>query len=456
MNILYIEDDVSIAEIYSLFLHSKFPEIKIDHFTSGADAYLELSNHPEKYSLVISDFALPGKNGGELFKFVNGQMLGIPFVILSGHDCSRDDNFKNFFQSHVKNAFLLKPCPPEEFIAKITWCLESEKDKLKIYLKPSTNLDEKTPLSSEIFLKLNSIPCDVHVKLSSDKFVKIINKNELFSTGLIIKLINKGVKYFYINKSELSLYGESVAQNLYGMLKTSGTRSDDASKSQLTGKALDVIRNNLSKCGFSQSVLDLTEEVILLQVDMIQRSPELSEFMAKFQLFRKMNTEHSRLVSFFCVCILKEIGWDSESTLNKMCLASLFHDISLPDGFVKNIAINDYLNTLSDADRKAYENHCEQSAHLAKNFCSIAPGIEQVILEHHELPDGTGFPKKLTATHVHALSACLHLADVAADLMWKHDFDMEIIKTKILEKKEFYSKGFYRKPYEALAKTLKK
>ena len=456
MNILYGEDDTSIAEVYTLYLYSKFPSIQVCHFTNGQEAMIELSNNPDKFSLIICDFYLPGKTGGEIFKYVNGQMLGIPFIVLSGHDCIGDDCFKSFFHSHVRNAFLLKPCPPEEFIEKINWCLETEKDKLKIYLKDSTNIDEKVPVNSGAFLKLNSIPCDVHVKLSSEKFIKIINKNELFSTEVIFKLIAKGVKQFYINKSELSLYGESITQTLYGMLKTKNKKIDDISKSQLASKALDIVKNKLITCGFSQSVLAVTEEVVNLQIDMIQRSPELSEFMEKFQLFRKMSTEHSRLVSFLCVAILKEIGWDSESTLQKMCLACMFHDISLPDDFIKNTTVDNYLNTLSATEKKNYEHHCEESAHLSKNFSSIAPGIEQVILEHHELPDGTGFPKKLTAQHVHALSACLHIADVTADYMWKEDFDIGKVNEMILGQKEFYSKGFYRKPYDALVKVLKK
>jgi response regulator RpfG family c-di-GMP phosphodiesterase len=77
-------------------------------------------------------------------------------------------------------------------------------------------------------------------------------------------------------------------------------------------------------------------------------------------------------------------------------------------------------------------------------------------LEHHELPDGSGFPKGLNASHVHSLSACLHLADIAADYMWQEDFEIELIQKRVMAQKEFYLKGFYRKPYEALLKVLKK
>ena len=45
------------------------------------------------------------------------------------------------------------------------------------------SVDEKVPVNSEIFLKQNIVPCDVYVKLNTDKFVKIINKDAIFSSA---------------------------------------------------------------------------------------------------------------------------------------------------------------------------------------------------------------------------------------------------------------------------------
>ena len=42
--------------------------------------------------MVISDFKLPNISGADIFKFVSGQTLGIPSIILSGYDCSKDEN----------------------------------------------------------------------------------------------------------------------------------------------------------------------------------------------------------------------------------------------------------------------------------------------------------------------------------------------------------------------------
>lgn len=455
MNILYVEDDPNIAEIYGLMIKYRFPEAEITYHANGMKALQELKETPEKFDLVISDYKLPNISGADIFQFVSGQMLGIPFIIISGLDCSSDEKFQNFFDSHVRNALLLKPVSVDDLTLKIQWCISGETNLLKIYDQPTVNNDEKIALRSDLFMKINTVPCDIHLRLRDGKFIKIINHDEIFESRLIQKLILKGISHFYVNRSELSKYGESTIGTLHSLLKTKKHKIDETQKSQLTNKAIEVVKGHLLKCGFSETSLGLTDEIINLQLDMIKSSPELNQFLEKFQNFRKVDTDHTRLISYILVTMLKELTWDSESTLHKMCIASLLHDLSIPDNLNDKITKGNQIDDLTDDEKKSYLRHPEESSHLAKHFDSIASGIEQYILEHHELPDGSGFPRKLTYSNVHPLSATLHLADLMADLLWEHDFDIDKIKHELDEKRQFHLRGFYRKPYQALMNTLK-
>lgn len=85
-------------------------------------------------------------------------MLGIPFIILSGFDCSNDSEFAGFYSSQVHNAILVKPATIAELKEKIEWCLQSETDILRVYQKPKTSSDEKIQIGSEVFLRMNLIP----------------------------------------------------------------------------------------------------------------------------------------------------------------------------------------------------------------------------------------------------------------------------------------------------------
>lgn len=224
----------------------------------------------------------------------------------------------------------------------------------------------------------------------------------------------------------------------------------------MTNKAIEILKSNLVKCGFNPAVLRVADEVASLQLEMIKSTPELSKYLEKYQNFRKINTDHTRLVSYVVVGILRELTWDSDSTLQKMCTAALLHDLSLPDGFIDKVVSEEFLKELNEADKKLYFNHPEESSHMAKHFDSIATGVEQFVVEHHELPDGKGFPRKLNYSNVHPLSATLHLADLCADLLWKNDFDVDKVKEELATLNLYYLRGFYRKPFEALMNSLKK
>lgn len=359
-----------------------------------------------------------------------------------------------YYENGMK-ALLLKPVSASDLTDKIEWCIGGENNILKIYDQPTTNNDEKVALRSDVFMKINIVPCDIYLKLADGKFVKIINKEELFESQLIQKLILKGVTHFYVNRSELSKYSESSISTLNSLLKTKKHKMDEVQKSQLANKAIEVMRSNLLKCGFSETSLGIADEITNLQLDMIKSSPELSQFLEKFQNFRKVDTDHTRLVSYIIVSILRELTWDSESTLHKMCTASLLHDFSLPEELNQKVTKKDKLEKLTEDEKKNYLRHPEESSHLAKHFEPIASGIEQYILEHHELPDGNGFPRKLTYNNIHPLSATLHLADLVAELLWEFDFDIDKIKQVLDENRLFYLRGFYRKPYQALINIMK-
>lgn len=461
--ILYIEDDEDVAEIYTNLIKELFDQAIVEHHLSGNKAIEALFKSPADYSLIISDYKMNELSGADIFKKINGQMLGIPFIILSGYDCTSDESFKGFFDSYLKNAVLIKPVDPEELKKKITWCLEGKDSLLATYSKKLKSNDEKIPLNSNLFMKMNDVPCDVFVKLNDDKFVKIINKKEIFETEIVKKLILKGVKSFYINRSELSAYNDSALNAFNSLYRVKKNKSDDNLKSQHNNKAIEMLKNNLAKCGFSKAMLETADEIIKSQVELVLKVDNISEFLEKFQNFGQNYAHHSRLVSFITISILKEIGWDSESTIHKMGLAALLHDISLPDHLINrhdfvsrsDSRVEFQLKTLEDSNRLAFFNHPEESAQIATRFCSGFPEVSQCILEHHELPSGNGFPNKLNFNKIHPLAGVLHIADVTAELFFTKNFDSDAVRDDLEKLTKFYQRGFYKKPYNAVMKILK-
>jgi HD-GYP domain-containing protein (c-di-GMP phosphodiesterase class II) len=50
------------------------------------------------------------------------------------------------------------------------------------------------------------------------------------------------------------------------------------------------------------------------------------------------------------------------------------------------------------------------AAEVAKQFSEVPPDVDLIIAQHHERPDGSGFPRGLSSTYIAPLSAIFIVA----------------------------------------------
>ena len=97
--------------------------------------------------------------------------------------------------------------------------------------------------------------------------------------------------------------------------------------------------------------------------------------------------------------------------------AALFHDIGksgLP------LEILSKKETLSEGERRIYEHHSELGAEITKK-AGLADRVTQIILQHHEYADGTGYPKKLKLSQIDPLASLLLMTNHYDYLCNPHD-----------------------------------
>jgi two-component system, OmpR family, response regulator len=112
MNLLYVEDEVKIAE----FVRSGLKEngFFVDYFDNGMDAY----NHAlvQDYDVIILDVMLPGKDGLAILKDLRQQGCNTPVILLSARN-ELDDRLRGL--NLGADDYLSKPFYVEELVARI-------------------------------------------------------------------------------------------------------------------------------------------------------------------------------------------------------------------------------------------------------------------------------------------------------------------------------------------------
>ena len=126
LNILYIEDNISVQKQTTKMLESFFNKIYLAN--NGKEA-LELFEKENLYNLVITDIEMPLLDGISFIEAIRKYNKKIPIIVLSAH------NNKNYFLKTIKagiDGYILKPYTLEQIVQTLEYIIDKY-DMQKIF-----------------------------------------------------------------------------------------------------------------------------------------------------------------------------------------------------------------------------------------------------------------------------------------------------------------------------------
>lgn len=127
---------------------------------------------------------------------------------------------------------------------------------------------------------------------------------------------------------------------------------------------------------------------------------------------------HSFCVAVVAYALGEELGL-AEDVKRNLLLAGRLQDLG------KNIIWHHILNhrgVLSDQERKDLERHTDESVSIARRMGYDQPEVLEIIANHHELPDGEGYPRQMRGDEIPLGARISCVADVYCALTEKRPF----------------------------------
>ncbi|MBF0312666.1 MAG: hypothetical protein HQK50_06020 [Oligoflexia bacterium] len=429
--VLLIESDLGLAAILDIVIRKKF-DAEVICKTSATAAAEFLQRHHDFSCIIVDDDAPKGATN-KMIKAVQQLDRSIPVIALV-------NPIATGFDGKFVYAKVTKP--------DVTTTIEQI---LKNFLDEH-NKDENSIIGSILapffFIRLESIyyfnrlDVDFYIKLSEDKILKLFEAGSFFGKEDYDKYNGKGVEGLYALKDELptlidrlfqnykalfDLNFYTCADNLVNLINAQEVYSDSetgqiidkVAKSLLKAEenslgydegvsvckeTLSTISKTIGKFGITPSTQNLTKATVLLSLAFIKKSPMLGGLLEKMQAI-SAETEDSYLVdhSLFLAnltCVIAGVmGWNSNLTYYKLTLASFIHDMPLKNPkLAKFRSLQELMSKcdiFSEEELQGYINHPYEAAKMIESFRMIPPDIASIVLEHHERPDGMGFPRKI-------------------------------------------------------------
>jgi HD-GYP domain-containing protein (c-di-GMP phosphodiesterase class II) len=144
-----------------------------------------------------------------------------------------------------------------------------------------------------------------------------------------------------------------------------------------------------------------------------------------------MTEQHTRRVAMWAVQVGEELGLSARS-LRTLAIGGLIHDLgklAIPDSILQKPG------RLDEDEYAAIKRHPELGARLLDEIGGFPPAVRRLILDHHERPDGLGYPRGLRDAEINLETRVITVCDVYDALIstrvyreaWRHEDAMELL-----------------------------
>jgi response regulator RpfG family c-di-GMP phosphodiesterase len=264
------------------------------------------------------------------------------------------------------------------------------------------------------FLSLIHYPCDVFVHPGGGSILRIGTRGDAVDTALLSRLQER-MSFLYLRSDEIFEKRTALqdAQKNY-------LRSDAISPEWKTSEILVEARKTIMGIrGDSLNDLNIDRSVFFLErlfthLERLSDRPDSDDL----KNFLRQAGSNDRALSTLAIAILycSKMKFHRSTVIEILGLAALLQDVSLYQSPFGDLSVKD--PDLFTFEEKVYHtNHPIISADLVATNTSLPEVVAQVIRQHHERKDRTGFPNRTGGAQLHPVAEALSLLNLYLESM---------------------------------------
>lgn len=306
------------------------------------------------------------------------------------------------------NEFILKPIDLEGIKKIMEWFKRAESDE-------ALAESERVPLASDYrriqiddFLSTTKIQSDIYIRLSETKFVKVGRKGETTPIERLKYYRDKKVDFLYVLNAEFGVYVEHAA-NFTKKIVQSPAVSDEAKMKLLSASTKLIAENSFLSPNLDKTQIEAAMSILEDTIEFAAKDPSIFQQLIDLQNHSDHLFAHSLAVSLYSSLVAKQHGWVSASTLTKISLGGLLHDIGKKELPKELLAKS--RKELSPSEIREIESHCERGRDILLDIQGVPEEVALIALHHHETKTGTGYPRRLRGEQINPLARLVYVID---------------------------------------------
>lgn len=258
---------------------------------------------------------------------------------------------------------------------------------------------------------------DLYIQIGA-KFIAYIRKGDSFEGKRLDRLREKKLKKMFIKPEDEQSYRDYVSQNIEQAYDAKSGKSLEARVEVIQGAQQNnteaVLENPENELTYNQA-----KDGAGRYVEFLMKEEKAVQSMLNLENTDQDLAHHGVTVSTLSVALAQKLGLTDPAKVQLLALGALLHDFGHTK---KTYPLFKPLNELSKEDKAEYMKHPQMGAESVQTHRHFDRAVIQIIQQHEELVNGTGFPKGLIEKNTDPLAVIVSSAN---------DFDRMILTKKV-------------------------
>lgn len=392
-----------------------------EYVGNGRDCQIRISKC--KFFAIILDFKLAGHSAFEVLKFIKTNSPSIKVLLLVKDKEELNANYlgrNSLTKAGISDVIYGLPSIDKIHKSLTTlhgfanWKSVSTKEieSADAYLKARDS--DFMKISIEDFYSGNITVFDHYIKLGTNNYKKILHKGSIFDAQRVKKYESDGVKFLYLLTSDRMSYINFINEFVKNTLEKQPVNPKEKIILPLRSITIKYMEEVYTS-GLKPELIAEGKAICHNMFEYIKKDKNISKTLEDLQNCDPTSLNHSFLVSFFSVFICKQLEWAGKRTIDTIAMGALLHDIGILS--LPQIIRETKTSELNPEQLIQYKQHPKLGVELLRKSSLINEPVLQIIFEHHEHIDGSGYPNQLSGTKIYPLAKIVSLANAYSELL---------------------------------------
>jgi len=308
-------------------------------------------------------------------------------------------------------------------------------------------------LQTMLGLTPNIVDFEVYIVLGREsKPIKYTNKSD-HNHHVLSKIYGRGLTEVWLTKQEYKRYIQSTSKKLKDDKEKHEARKNLSLKDMVNSLERDhnLFKSAVSKIGLEKEVFEMAENINAETFSLINSYADFRSLLREFKSNSKEAFAATTLCSYLIIKMAQNLNnvTKSDAYYERLSLGVFLANLGLSDEDMSLIKSTKSKHKLPKRIKKQPETLIQN---IKKSGEKLHPEVIQLISQHHERPDGSGFPQRLEARHFSIFSALYVIAFEFSELLLQGNFSFESIRTAVYLMHKRYKK--YDRLMNAVSQTF--